>query len=89
MKFVVDDGVELRPGSTPKWIEDAINVLKKMPDGKLLTTRRLAETISRSFDYVQHESGNPEFGPFKLRHGGKCYFGNQRTIASAREQFSA
>lgn len=88
MKFVVDDGGELRNSATPKIVSRAIEELGKLKDGKLLTTRGITDRLGVLAATLRSLGGHPALAPFKFKQAGTAYYGNPKTIKAAREQFA-
>ena len=90
MKLTIDDGRELQQHAIPACVRDAIAILTKLPDGKLLTLRGLAQRAQKSYDRLAHYSADPALAPFKFKpQSTTVYFGNPNTIKAAVAQFKS
>lgn len=87
--FVIDDEIDLATLKQPKWVTKAIELLKKLPDGKLLTTQALASRTGVVRHSATEHTTNPALAPYRFKRSASCtYWANPRTIEAARKELA-
>jgi len=92
MKFEIDDEEFDPQNEVPPIIAKMLGVLQSMPDGKLYTTRRLAQEIGHSTDTTNNYATHVALNEYRIkattRGVRRRLFGNAATIKAYREQLN-
>ncbi len=89
MEFEILGGGDIDRAVMPSAIKRAISFLETLPDGKLVTTDRLATEIGIQAASMKHHTMNPHINPYKIYStaGGKQnYYGNKNTVKEFKKR---
>jgi hypothetical protein len=74
------------PNKLPRMIRRIIETLDAYPDGKLMSTRLLAEKLSVVAHAVHSHGAHPAIEPYRIRLSNAVYWGNKPTVIQANEK---
>lgn len=86
MKFVIDNA-PVSISSLPGMARDMLSVLDKLPDGKLISTRKFAESVGCKATSLHQHTGIAVFNDYKVRYNQGNLWGNKKTITAFRKEY--
>ena len=94
MEFDIE-GAEMEEGLLPTKVREALAVMEELPDGKLLTMRRIAQRLGIRKQTWQQYAGDPALEEYRAsarmvgRNEMIRVYGNKRTIEALQARDAA
>ena len=91
MDFEIDDVQYRDTDVLPQTVARALEVVRALPDGKLLNSRRLAQEVGVTPNTLNNYVCHPALAGFRVVaniKGRRCLYGNEATITAFKERMS-
>jgi hypothetical protein len=86
VEFEIDDAVFNEQDQLPKVVKEIITITEKLPDGKLITTRKLGQLLNRAVNYINSHSAHPGLDKYRITFQRKNIYGNEATVRAFKEK---